>query len=76
MYYHPENYFNGTEPYNVTGWTNQCDLTGQNCERLPNPDSFMWFDELHPGEQTNRILAREYVGVVNGSSPWATYWSG
>jgi hypothetical protein len=36
----------------------------------------MWYDELHLSEQTDRIIAREFVGVVEGGSKWATYWSG
>jgi hypothetical protein len=40
-----------------------------------SPDSFMWYDELHPSEQTDRVIAREFVDVVKGNSKWATYWS-
>jgi hypothetical protein len=35
----------------------------------------MWYDELHPSEQTDRVIAREFVDVVKGKSKWATYWS-
>jgi hypothetical protein len=35
----------------------------------------MWYDELHPSEQTDRVIAREFVDVVKGGSKWATYWS-
>lgn len=33
------------------------------------------YDELHPTQQTERVIAREFVDVVEGSSKWATYWS-
>ena len=39
-------------------------------------DSFLWYDEQHPGEQADRVIAREILGVVAGDSKWATYWSG
>lgn len=35
----------------------------------------MWYDELHPSEQTDRVLAREFVDAVSGQSNWTTYWS-
>jgi hypothetical protein len=35
----------------------------------------MWYDELHPSEQTNRIVAREFVNVVGGQSVYASYIS-
>jgi phospholipase/lecithinase/hemolysin len=74
MYYNPKNYLNGTAPLNVTGIVNQCDLQGKNCVRKASPDSYMWFDELHPSEQTGRVVAREFVGVLSGKSKWAKYW--
>ena len=41
----------------------------------PNKDAFMFYDELHPSEQTDRVIAREFVNVAKGISKWATYWS-
>lgn len=70
----PQSYLNGTAPANVTGIINQCDLQGKNCVAQPNKDSFLWYDELHPSEQTDRIVAREFVGVLGGQSKWAKYW--
>ncbi|OQO05439.1 hypothetical protein B0A48_09208 [Cryoendolithus antarcticus] len=69
IYNNPSAYLNGTAPLNVTSYVN---LNGK-----PNasPDSFIWYDELHPSEQTDRIIARTFVDVVKGSSKWATYWS-
>ncbi|PGH02741.1 hypothetical protein GX51_04475 [Blastomyces parvus] len=74
MYYHPNQYFTGTEPPNVEGWVKQCDAQGQNCEEQPSPDSFMWYDELHPSEQTGRIIAQHFVRVVEGVSEYTKYF--
>ncbi|KAF2636804.1 hypothetical protein P280DRAFT_408327 [Massarina eburnea CBS 473.64] len=71
---HPSLYLNGTAPLNTTGVVNQCDASGNNCVRSQSPDSYVWFDELHPSEQTDRVVAREFVGVLGGESRWATYW--
>ena len=71
---HPADYLNGTAPLNVTGNINECDAAGENCKVAPNPDSYMWYDELHPSEQTDRVIAREFVSVMGGESKWATYW--
>jgi hypothetical protein len=69
IYNNPSAYLNGTAPLDVTGYVN---LNGT---ANVSPDSFMWYDELHPSEQTDRVIAREFVGVVEGNSRWATYWS-
>jgi hypothetical protein len=70
IYNNPSNYLNGTAPLDVTGYAN-VNATGNPA----SPDSFMWYDELHPSEQTDRVIAREFVDVVKGNSKWATYWS-
>lgn len=31
-------------------------------------DSYMWWDELHPSEQTGRNLAKEMLKKINGQS--------
>ncbi|USW54667.1 Putative GDSL lipase/esterase, SGNH hydrolase superfamily [Septoria linicola] len=74
IYYHPALYLNGSAPLNVQSYTNKCNVTGGDCVRDPNPDSFLWFDALHPSEQTDRVIAREFVDVVKGGSKWARYW--
>ncbi|KAI5817812.1 GDSL lipase/acylhydrolase [Pyronema omphalodes] len=68
VWHHPENYLNGTEPLNVKGWTNHCDINFENCwqEQPENRDAYMWFDELHPSEQVGRVLAKEFTKVVEG----------
>ena len=71
IYNNPSQYLNGSAPLNVTGFAS--DVNGAN---TTDKDSFLWYDELHPGEQADRIIAREFLGVVAGDSKWATYWSG
>lgn len=72
----PASYLNGTAPYNVTGFIHHCNTTGGDCTTFTNsPDSFTWYDELHPSEQVQRLIAQNFVDVVHGNSSWATYWS-
>jgi hypothetical protein len=75
MYNHPAQYLNGTAPLNVTSNINMCDEAGNHCHVAASRDSFLWYDELHPSEQTDRVVAREFVGVLGGKSRWASYWS-
>ncbi|KAH8598690.1 hypothetical protein B0O99DRAFT_697986 [Bisporella sp. PMI_857] len=77
IYHNPAQYLNGTPPYNVTGYINHCTLKSTDCVRIDkdNPDAFMWYDELHPSEQTWRIVANNFVDIINGRSVWATYLS-
>ncbi len=74
IYMKPCAYLNGTAPANVTGFVHHCSLNGTMCTVDPSPDSFLWFDELHPSEQTDRIIARNFVDVLNGNSSYATYY--
>ncbi|KAK4629221.1 Acetylesterase [Fulvia fulva] len=73
IYDHPEQYLNGTAPLQVDVAAKKCDLTGQECTVAESLDSFLWYD-LHPSEQTDRVVAREFLEVVRGESRWATYW--
>lgn len=74
IYFNPEEYFE--HPANVTGFINHCDPpTSSNCSRLPNPDSFMWFNSLHPSTKTDTHIAQRYIEVFKGESKYATYWS-
>ncbi|KAL2811619.1 GDSL lipase/esterase [Aspergillus granulosus] len=70
---HPSSYLNGTAPLNVTGFVSGC--LNSSCTSRSSWDSYMWYDELHPSEQTDRVIAREFVDVVVGNSKWATYWN-
>ncbi|KAH8660592.1 GDSL lipase/acylhydrolase family protein [Xylariales sp. PMI_506] len=69
----PSLYLNGTVPLNVEGYVKECLNT--TCASPSAWDSYMWYDELHPSEQTDRILAAEFLEVVNGRSKWAKYWT-
>lgn len=74
VYENPKQYLNGTQPPNVQGVVHPCDVQGKNCTTSASPDSFVWFDPLHPSEQTSRVVAREFVQVLGGKSKWAAYW--
>lgn len=76
VYHNPKNYLNGTAPLNVQGVSHVCNLQGGNCTTagVKERDSYMWYDPLHPSEQTSRIVAREFVSVLGGKSKWATYF--
>jgi phospholipase/lecithinase/hemolysin len=74
IYNNPANYLNGTAPLNVQGVTKLCNSSGQNCTIASSPDSYEWFDPLHPSEQTSRVIAREFVSVIGGKSKYARYW--
>lgn len=71
LYYYPSDY---PEIRNVSSFINRCDNESRQCERLPNPEQYMWFDELHPSEQTDRIVAEHFIEVIEGKSRWASYW--
>ncbi|KAG1838391.1 carbohydrate esterase family 16 protein [Suillus subalutaceus] len=83
MYNNPENYFNGTAPYNVTGCIHSCvytvDSTAEPACTITNgtdADSFLWYDELHPSQQSDRIVAREITAVMQGEyNQWTTWLS-
>ncbi|RAH56722.1 GDSL lipase/acylhydrolase family protein [Aspergillus piperis CBS 112811] len=75
IYYHPQQYLNGSAPANVTGYIHHCNVAGSECETLSNPDSFLWYDQLHPSQRTDEIIAEEFIKVVKGESEYATYWS-
>lgn len=70
IYFYPTDY---PEIRNVTGYINHCDK-GTQCERQPHPEQYMWFDELHPSEQTDKIIADQFVETIEGKSRWAWYW--
>jgi len=82
MFAHPAAYLNGTAPLNVTGSVNACVFqpggSVGTCTTATGTarDSFLWFDELHPSEQADRVVAREVATVIRGgSSRWATWLS-
>ncbi|EJD06123.1 carbohydrate esterase family 16 protein [Fomitiporia mediterranea MF3/22] len=71
IFTNPSKYLNGTVPVNVTGAVSQCIFPeGGNgtptCTFVNGParDSFMWFDELHPSEQSDRTVARNIANAI------------
>ncbi|KAH8823572.1 GDSL lipase/acylhydrolase [Flagelloscypha sp. PMI_526] len=81
MYQNPANYLNGTLPLNVTGAINSCvyELNSQEntCTIVPpgdGRDSYLWWDELHPSEQANRIVAQNVAEVIKGKKNKFTKW--
>ncbi|KAI4522004.1 hypothetical protein K525DRAFT_284208 [Schizophyllum commune Loenen D] len=72
---HPDAYLNGTAAFNVVDSTYSCiyeelqDVTETvSCTTVEGTDrdSYMWWDELHPSEQMNRVLAKQIAGVILG----------
>ncbi|KAI9660217.1 MAG: hypothetical protein M1831_003524 [Alyxoria varia] len=71
IYTQPTKYLNGTTPPNVHKFINHCNdpKNPQDCKRQPgDPDSYFWFDELHPSEQVERVVAREFTEILGGKS--------
>ncbi|EXJ59154.1 hypothetical protein A1O7_06585 [Cladophialophora yegresii CBS 114405] len=80
IYNNPAKYLNGTgvakEGESVWGFENHCNVNQTTCVKRANgtnSDGYLWFDELHPSEQTDRNIAMEFVKVLNGTSKYATY---
>ena len=75
IYNNPTEYL--ASPANVTGQYYHCDAaTGSVCTTAPglSLDNFLWYDELHPTQRTDEIIAHEFANVVRGNSTYATYW--
>ncbi|TCD67365.1 hypothetical protein EIP91_010201 [Steccherinum ochraceum] len=84
---HPERYLNGTAPLNTTAAIRSCvypegadplNKTLATCTEVKGTDvdSYLWFDELHPSEQADRVVAREIAAAINRkSSNWTTWYS-
>lgn len=59
----------------MTGFQRHCTVDGSSCVLASDsPDSFLWHDELHPSEQLERLVAKEFVGLLGGASPYAIYY--
>ncbi|KAF8904694.1 GDSL lipase/acylhydrolase [Gymnopilus junonius] len=82
---HPQLYLNGTAPLNVTGAVQACvfqlnestsDTGDCTIATGSDRDSFLWFDELHPSEQADRIVAKNIAQVIEGrQNEWTTWLS-
>lgn len=79
IYNAPAEFFPGSQgrDFNVTGFYRLCDFNGANCVNQEAPyNTFLWFDPLHPTQATMSIVAKEFVGVVNGASKYGTTFEG
>ncbi|KAI5119097.1 hypothetical protein M0805_004868 [Coniferiporia weirii] len=82
---HPASYLNGTAPLSVVDPIDMCvyqlgDTTGvtANCTVATGTDrdSYLWYDELHPSEQTDRVIARQITNaILRTSEKWTTWFS-
>ncbi|KAH8117925.1 GDSL lipase/acylhydrolase, partial [Phellopilus nigrolimitatus] len=83
---HPDKYLNGTAPLSVTTPIKSCiyqvnqnvGLDPGNCTTAKgtDADSYLWYDELHPSEQADRVVARELTNaVLRKSDNWVTWLS-
>lgn len=70
MYENPSAYLDA--PANATGFYHHCDPKNSSiCTNEANPlATFMWYDELHPSNKTDTVIAREFLGVVGGTSSY------
>jgi len=83
MYANPGNYLNGTAPLNITGCIKSCIFQTDESTSGPSDctiaegtsqDSFLWYDEVHPSEQADRVVAREIAAaIVRNSTDWMTW---
>lgn len=63
-------------PANSTGSYQNCDVSGVCTNSTNPPDTFLWWDELHPSERTEQWIAKSFVDIVKwGNSSYGTYWS-
>ncbi|KAJ3773828.1 GDSL lipase/esterase [Lentinula raphanica] len=83
MIANPANYLNGTAPLNITGCAHSCvyqldestaDTGVCTIANGTDRDSFLWYDELHPSEQTERNIAKEIAEVIEGKRNQWTTW--
>lgn len=74
IYNNPTQYLDS--PANVTGQYYKCDPTGTTCTTQEGraASEYLWYDELHPSQRTDTVIAKEFVKVVEGTSKYATYW--
>ena len=75
IYNNPAGYL--ASPAYVTKQYYLCDVaTGTICTSQSDIglSHFLWYDELHPSQQTDEAIAHEFTKVVKGNSKYATYW--
>ncbi|KZV83679.1 hypothetical protein EXIGLDRAFT_728066 [Exidia glandulosa HHB12029] len=67
---HPSSYLNGSLPPDVNNYVTRNKSRPVNADVR---DSFMWWDQNHPSEQTNRIVARRVADGMAGSTEWVSW---
>ncbi|RDX40993.1 hypothetical protein OH76DRAFT_1467339 [Lentinus brumalis] len=85
MFARPQLYFNGTAPLNVTGAVHACVFELNESTTDPgvctdavgtDQDSFLWYDELHPSVQAERVVAKAISDAVHRKTEkWITWFS-
>ncbi|KAK7457129.1 hypothetical protein VKT23_010429 [Stygiomarasmius scandens] len=85
MLANPSMYLNGTAPLNVTIPLKSCvynlnestsDTGVCTIAQGTDRDSYLWYDELHPSEQADRMVAKEIAEVIQGKkNRWTTWLS-
>ncbi|KAI1003340.1 hypothetical protein K3495_g4868 [Podosphaera aphanis] len=74
IYNDPDKYL--TAPANSTHQYFKCDpVPWGKCTVQPEGlDHYLWFDELHPSQKTDEVIAGEFSKLVQGTSKYAIYW--
>ncbi|KAI0754371.1 GDSL lipase/esterase [Daedaleopsis nitida] len=85
MFNRPQLYLNGTAPLNVTGAVHACVFELNESTSDPgvctdavgtDQDSFLWFDELHPSVQAERVVAKAISDAIHRrTEKWITWLS-
>ncbi|GJC77999.1 acetylesterase [Colletotrichum liriopes] len=65
-----------SSPPNVTGVYRVCDPVTRACVDSSQPkSSFLWYDELHPSERAEEVVAQHFIDVVYGNSTYGTTYA-
>jgi len=73
IYNNPSAYLDS--PANATGQYHRYNFTsGQYYNADESLNTFLWYDDLHPSNKTDTVIAKEFANVVYGNSKYATYW--
>ncbi|TQN69565.1 Acetylesterase [Colletotrichum shisoi] len=65
-----------SSPANVTGVYRACDPVTRVCvDSSEAKSSFLWYDELHPSERAEEIVAQHFIDVVYGNSTYGTTYA-
>ncbi|KAK5745310.1 hypothetical protein LTR17_001471 [Elasticomyces elasticus] len=78
VYADPAEYLDHSRSTKASDYEHHCDSAGEHCAYEydhKHPDSFMWWDELHPSGRVHRVIAQEVVQALEGRSRYASYWS-